>query len=95
MGGVYGDTVSAVGVKCDTSPQVADGGVVFCVLPSPPHTPHHHSNSVLIFYTNIATHFEEMKNTLTHNCIGSHSNCLNLILLTIFSDYIAWCPSAG
>ena len=55
MGGVGGDTVSVSGVKCDTSPQVADGGIVFCVLPS------HHSNSILIFYTNIVTHFQAMK----------------------------------
>ena len=39
VGGVGGDTVSGVSVKCDTSPQVADGGVVFCVLPSHTTTP--------------------------------------------------------
>ena len=55
MGGVGGDTVSVSAVKCDTSPQVADGGIVFCVLPS------HHSNSILMFYTNIARHFQAMK----------------------------------
>ena len=58
MGGVGGDTVSVSGVKCDTSPQVADGGIVFCVLPSHTTTP---LNSILIFYTNIARHFQAMK----------------------------------